>query len=177
MENLVDSVDEDHAFFLVDFDEADLDDFRVAGLNGAADVLRFDWHFAVAAVDQHAERDTLGAAEVEEAVHGGTDGAAGVKDVVHEDEVHAVHTEGDVRRLQHGLWRDLGEVIAIKGDVQSPDRDVNSVDPAHGTGDPLSQRYAPAADADQGQALSAATFFDDLVGQALQGAVDFGRGH
>jgi len=36
---------------------------------------------------------------------------------------------------------------------------------------------APSTDTDKSEALCASTFFDNLVGKALQGAVDFGRGH
>src|SRR5579859_5333957 len=64
-------VHQDHAFFRVNFAQANFDNFGVAGLYVAADVLRFDGHLAVAAVNQHAERNASRAAEVEEAVHGG----------------------------------------------------------------------------------------------------------
>jgi len=177
VEALLDAVDEDDALFFIDFDEADLDDFGVGGLNGSADVLCFDGHFAVAAIDEHAERDTLGAAEVEQAVHGCADGAPGVKDVINEDEVHTVHGEGDIRGLQHGLRRDLGEVVAIESDIESADGNVHSVDPTHGARDALGEGHAAAADADEGQALCTTAFLHNLVGKALQGAVDFSRGH
>jgi hypothetical protein len=174
---LIDAVDEDDALFLINFDEANLDDFAVAGLNGAADVLSFDGHFAVAAIDEHAQRDALGAAEVKQAVHGGANGAAGVKDVVDEDEVHAVHGEGDIRGLQDGLRRHFGEVVAIESDVQSANGNVHSIDSAHGARDPLGERHSAAADADKGQAFCPPTFLHNLVSKALQSAVDFGRGH
>src|SRR5258706_6548267 len=175
--SLIDSGDEDDALFFINFDEPNLDDFRVAGLDRAADVLSFDGHFPVAAVDQHAKRDTLGTAEVEQAVHGGADSAAGVEHVIDENKVHAVHGEGDVGGLQDGLRRNLGEVVTIEGDVQRADGDVDAVDSAHGTGDSLGEWHAPSTNTDKLQALCASAFFDNLVGKALEGAVDFGRGH
>ncbi len=73
--------------------------------------------------------------------------------------------------------RHLREIVAIECDVQRADRNIHAVDAAHGASNALGQRNAAAADADQRQAARAAAFFDDLVGEALQGAVDFGRGH
>ena len=174
---LVDAVDEDHALFVVNFLKADFDDFRVTGLDGAADILRFDGHFAVAAVDEHAERNALGPAEVEEAIHGGANGAPGVEDIVDEHEIHAVDGKIDVRGLQNGLWRDFGEVVTVKSDVEGADRNFYTVDTAHRARDTLSQGDAAAANADEGQIAGAATFFDDLMSEALQGAVDFRRRH
>src|SRR5579862_7782088 len=126
----------------------------------------------MAAVDQHTERDALGAAEVEEAVHGGADGAAGVQDVIDEDEVHLVDSEANVRGLQNGVSCNLREVIAVKSNVQSAYGDVDAVDAAHGLGDALGQRHAAAADTDQREMLGATAFLDDLMGEAAQGAVD-----
>src|SRR5260370_16746768 len=101
------AVDENDTLFIIDLAEAHFDDFGVAGLHGAADELRLNGHFAMAAVDEHAERDALGASEVEEAVHGGPDGAAGVTDVAAEYELHSLAAEGTVRRLQNRLTRDF----------------------------------------------------------------------
>ena len=167
------AVDENDALFIIDFAEADFDDFGVAGLNGAADELSFNGHFAMAAVDEYAERNALGAAEVEEAVHGGADGAAGVENVIDKDEVHAVDAKGNVGGLKNGLRRDFGEVVAIESDVEGADGDVDAVNAAHGLGNALGEGYATAADADQGKMLGAAAFLDNLMGQTPQGAVDF----
>ena len=92
------AVDENDALFVVNLAEAHFDDFGVAGLHGAADELGFNGHFAMAAVDEHAERNALGAAEIEKAVHGSANGAAGVKHVVDEDEVHAGRRQTECQR-------------------------------------------------------------------------------
>src|SRR5215471_12032437 len=174
---LLDAVDQYYALLVVDFSKADFNDFGVAGLHGAADILSFDGHFTVAAVDQHAEGNALGPAKVEQTVHRGAYGAASVKDIIDKDKVKAVDTKGDVGGLQHGLRGHLGQVVAVESDVERADRDLDTVNAAHGAGNALCERHAATADADQGQAAGAATFFDDLVRQALQGAVDFGSRH
>jgi hypothetical protein len=162
---------------VVDFVEPHFDNFGGARLHVAADVLCFDGHFAMAALDKNAERNAPGAAEVEKAVHGGTDGAAGVEDVVDEDEVHVVNAERDIGRLEYGVGRDFGKVVAIESDVESADGDINAVNAAHGARDALGEGYATAADADECKVFGAARFLHDFVSQALKSTVNFGRGH
>ena len=89
----------------------------------------------------------------------------------------AIHAEGNVRGLQDGLGSDFGEVVSIEGDVEGADGHFDPVDAAHGLRDALGQGYTAATDADEGEVFCAATFFDDLVSEALKGAVDFGGGH
>ncbi len=174
---LFDTVDKHDALFLVDLAEPHFDNFCVAGLHAAADVLRFDGHFAMAALDKNAERDAPGAPEVEKAVHGGADGAAGVEHVVNEDQVHIIHAEGNVGRLQHGVGRDFGKVIAIESDVEGAHGNVNAVNAAHGARDALGEGYATAADTDERKVFGAARFLHDFMGQALKSTVNFGGGH
>src|SRR5580692_1470481 len=171
------TVDENDALFIIDLPETDFDDLGITGLHGAADELSFNGHFAMAAVDQDAERDALGPPEVEEAVHGGANGAAGVKHVVDEDEIHLVDAEADVGRLQNGLGRDFREIVAIESNVEGADGNVDAIDAAHGFGDALGQRYAAAADAYRSEVFRDAAFLDNLMGQTAQSAVDLRGGH
>lgn len=171
------AIDKHHALFVVDFGEAHLDNFAVAGLYRPANVLRFDRHFSVPAVDQHAQRDALRPPQVKQAIHGGADRPAGVKDVIDQHEIHAVHGEIDVRGLQHGLWRDFGQVVAIQGDVENADGNFDPIDTAHCSRNSFGQGHAAPAYTDEGKIARAATFFDDLMGEALQSAVNFRRGH
>src|SRR5262249_40418044 len=136
---LADAINQDDALFVINLAEADLDDFGVAGLHCAAHVLRLDGHFAMAAINEYAEGDALGAPEVEQAVHRCPDGAARVEDVVNKDEVHAIHGERNIRGLQDGLRSDLRKVVAVKSDVERPDGNIHSVNAAHGAGDALGQ--------------------------------------
>src|SRR5487761_1403634 len=59
------------ALFVVDFVEADFDNFGIGGFDGAADEAGLDGQFAMAAVDEHAKADAARTAEIEEAVHCG----------------------------------------------------------------------------------------------------------
>ena len=177
VERLVDAIDEDDALFVVNFPEANFDDFGVAGLNRAADELGFDRHFAMTAIDQDAQGDAAGAAEIEEAIHGCANGTPGVEDVVDEDEVHAINSEGDVRGLQDCLRRDFGEVVAVEGDVERADRDIDAINATHGPCDAFCEGHTTAANADERKVAGAATFFDDLMRKTLKGTVNFGSGH
>ena len=49
----------------------------------------------MAAINQDAEPDAPGAAEIEEAVHGGANGAAGIQDVVDDHQIAVVYREID----------------------------------------------------------------------------------
>lgn len=171
------AVDENDTLFAVNFPETHFDNFGVAGLHGPAHELRFNGHFAVAAIDEDAERDALRAPQIEKPVHGGADGAAGVEDVVHEDEIHAVDAKGDVRGLKDGLRRDFGKIVAVEGDVQGADGNVDAVDATHGFGDALGERHAATADANQGEMLGATALLNNLMSKALKSAVDLRGGH
>ncbi len=173
----LDAIEQDNALFGVDFFQAHFDDFGIAGLDRAADVLGFNGHFAMAAVNEHAKGDALGAAEIEETVHGGAHCASGIEDVVDEDEFEAIDAKRNVGGLKDRLRRDFGEIVAVQRDIESADGDVNAVDAAHGVGDAFGERNAAAADADEREMARAAAFLDDLVSEALQGAVDLGGGH
>src|SRR5216683_2152868 len=48
-------VHKNYALLIINFAQPHFDDFAVAGLHHATRVLRFDGHFAVAAVDQHTQ--------------------------------------------------------------------------------------------------------------------------
>ena len=174
---LFDAIDEDDAFFIVDFLKTDLDDFGIAGLDGAANVLRFDGHFAVAAIDQDAERNALRTTEIKESIHGGADGASGIKNVIDEDEVHAVYAERDMGGLQNGLRGDLGQIIAIEGDVEGADGNIDAINATHGPCNALREGHAAATDSDEGEISSASAFFDNLVSKALQRAVNLRSRH
>ena len=66
------------------------------------------------------------------------------------------------------------EIVAIQRDVERADRDVGFFDASQDLGQPLRQRHAAAHDADQSEVGDAIVFFDDLVRQPDQGALDFG---
>src|SRR5690606_33798735 len=77
-----------------------------------------DRQLASAAIDQYGKLDRCRTAIIEELVHGATDGAAGVQNVVDQDEMLAIHIEGDVGGKHLMVQADTIEVIAIEADVQ-----------------------------------------------------------
>src|SRR5579863_5546078 len=118
----------------------------------------------MAAVNQHAEANALGAAEIEETVHGGANGAAGVEHVVHDYQVAIIHAEIDFVGVHDGLRADGGKIIAVERDVYRADRDLHAGEIFDGFGQAFRERNAAAADSDQREVVRAAAFFDDFVG-------------
>src|SRR6266478_559485 len=79
----VHAVNQHHALFAVNFAKPHLDNFGVARLHHAPGKLRLNRHFSVAAIDQHAERASLGSPKIEKSVHRRADGAPGIQNVIH----------------------------------------------------------------------------------------------
>src|SRR5580704_7232244 len=102
----------------------------------------------MAAVNKDAEADALGSAEVEEAVHGGTNGAAGVEHVVHDHEVAIVYAETDFVRVHDGLRAYGGEIVAVERDVYGADWDVHAGEIFDGFRQAFGEWNAAAPDTD-----------------------------
>src|SRR4029453_103616 len=98
--------------------------------------------------------------------------AAGEEDVVDEDHRLGLDRERDVRaaddrRAAHA------EVVAVKGDVERPDRERRAVDLGDLLGQPMRPAPAPGrAPPDEGQVLGAAVPLENLVGDAGEGSVE-----
>ena len=165
------------ALFVVDFVEADFDNFGIGGFDGAADEAGLDGQFAMAAVDEHAKADAARTAEIEEAVHCGAYGAAGIENVVDKQQISIINGERNFARLDNGLRGDGGKIVAIESDVESADRDFRFGGGANGFRKALGERDAAAANADEREILCAAGFFDDFMRQTFEGAANFVRGH
>ena len=73
------------------------------GLHHAPDEAGLDGQLAMAAVDQHQQLHARRAAVIEQRVERRADGAAGVEHVVHQDDVLALHREGDLGGADHRL--------------------------------------------------------------------------
>ncbi len=116
-------------------------------------------------------------AVVKQRVQRGTNGAAGVQHVVHQDDVFAGDREIDFGGAVHGLFGNSREIVAIKIDVEEADRDGEILKILDFFGEPEREGNAAAADSDKGQALQILGFFQDLVGQPHQRAVDLGGAH
>src|SRR5206468_8173665 len=81
-----------------------------------ADDVRLDRQLATAAVDQHAQGDPLGPAEVRELVERGPHGAAGIQHIVYDYDVLAGQVAWNPGLADHGLRADGLEVVAVQRD-------------------------------------------------------------
>ena len=70
-----------------------------------------------------------------------------------------------------------GQVVAVELDVEHAGIDRALLDAGDQLAQPLGQRNAAALDADQRQVFAAVALFNNLVGQAHQGALDLRGGH
>src|SRR5579862_2952298 len=159
--------DEHYALFVINLVQPDLDDLAIAGLHGSPHETRFDRKLAMASIDQHRHAHAAGPAEIEETVHGCAGRPSGIENIVHQEDVLIVNAKRYFARMHYGLRRYLGEIVAIKRDIQCSHRDFHVLDAKHGPRDSLRQRHAPAANSDKRQIGRAAAFLHDFVGQAL----------
>ena len=107
-----------------------------------ADVVGADRQLPVTAVDQHRELHRAGPADVVERVQRGPHGAAGEEHVVDQDHPAAV----DAAAGQLGLAERAGgvqpQVVAVEGDVERADRDVDAFECVDAGGEPGGERDA-----------------------------------
>ena len=102
----------------------------------------------MAAVDEHGEHHRLWTPEVDESVHRRADRAAGVEHVVDQNDDLVIDRLGKLRRFDHRLRRDGGQIIAIQRDVQDAEGNRMSLHRLDLFGDALAYGDAATADAD-----------------------------
>src|SRR5487761_911053 len=175
--DLVDTVHNHDALFVVNFVQANFDNFGVGGFDGATDETGFDGQLTMAAVDEHAKTDAAGATEIEKAVHGGAHGASGIENVIDEEQVSIVDRKRNFARLDNGLRRDGGKIVAVESNVERAHRNFRLGRRADGFREALSERDTATANSDERQILCASRFFDDFMRQTFEGAANFVRGH
>ena len=169
--------DEQDAVDLVDLDQLDLDALAPRGRQVLADVVGADRQLAVAAVGDDGELDAVGAAVVEERLDRGADRAAGVEDVVDEDAGAALEREVELRRADERLRveRRLAaahlDVVAVEGDVDGAEVDLDAAELLDQPAQPLRERDAARVDADERDRVEVGVRLDDLVGDAVKGAL------
>src|SRR3984957_16791480 len=170
---LVAAFNQDHFFVVVDLPQLDLDDFTVCGLHMAADKAGLDGQFAMAAVDQHQQLYAPGAAMVKERVQRRANGPAGVENVVHQNDVATGNVKADGAG-NHNRPNIAGrKVVAVEVDIENPGIDGGLLDAANQVTQTLRQGNSATLDTHQPQVLTAVVFFDDLVRQPNQRALDF----
>ena len=125
----------------------------------------------MAAVDEHGELDLGRAAVIGKGVERGADGTAGEKHVVHEDDVRAVHGEGNVAFLDGGVFAEVLEVVAIERNIEHAEREFPAILLGKQRQNPLRHFIAAAADADERDGM-AAVFLADRPGEAFHAGGD-----
>ena len=174
---LVDFLDQQDLLVVVDFAEFDFDDFPTACRHVFADVGSFDREFAMTAVDQYRQLHASGTPVVKERVQGRSNGSPGVEHVVTKYDVPSVDIEAEIAGVHYGPRTMGAQVVAVELNVQDPSFNWALDDAAHENCQSLGQWYTAAFDADQGERFTGIGFFDDLVGQPDQGAINLGCRH
>src|SRR5581483_528894 len=175
---LLGSGDEQNLVDLVHLDELHLDALAAGRRQVLADVVGTDRKLSVAAVTDDGELDTRGPAVVEERLDCGADRAARVEDVVDEHAGLALERKVDPRRAHERLWvqRRLAaahlDVVAVEGDVDGAERDRRPGELLDQPPQPLGDEDTARVDADQRDVVEALVALDDLVGDAVEGALE-----
>src|SRR5207249_4464592 len=145
-----------HAVVTVVLAEPDGHALAPGGREVLADVVGANRQLAVAAVDQDRELDRPRPPEVDDGVEGSADGTAREEDVVHQDDGLVLDRE-----------RDVGPA-----DDRRPHGQRGAVDLGDLGGEPLRERDATGAQADEREVGGAAVLLEDLVGNAGEGPVE-----
>jgi hypothetical protein len=123
----------------------------------------------MAAVGEHGQLHALGPAVAEERVDGRADRAAGVEDVVDEHDRHPLEREVE-RGRAHERLRVPGrlaaahvDVVAVKGDVELAEGDLDAAQLLDPPTQPLRERHAARVDADERDLAEVGIALDDLV--------------
>lgn len=158
----------------IGFLEADVDALVACGREVATHVVRADGEFAVAAVHENGELNAVGSAEGSDGVHGGADAAAGVEDVVGEDDGTAGKIGGEAGGYNRSPARAAMEIVAVHGNIHGTGFDGAAGELGDGGTEAAGDRCATGGDADQGDTGEVRMSFNDLVGNAAEGARDGG---
>src|SRR5579862_137043 len=171
---LVSAGDQENPVELVDLEKLDLYALAARRRKVLADVVGPDRKLAVAAVGEHRQLDAFGPAVLEQRVDRGADRPSGVEDVVDEDhgapfelEVESRVTDDRLRPPRSAIGADM-DVVAVKGDVELAQRELDPGalldEPAQALGD----RHAARVDTDERDVVEILVPFDDLVRDAAQ---------
>ena len=126
----------------------------------------------MAAVDQYGQLDRLRAAGMEHRFDRCADCPPGVDDVIHQDHSLSGQVAGDFRPAGLRQGTQFCQVVTIKGDIDTADRNFFSLKPEHVVPQHGGQRDAAAVDAEQDQISGSVVLFDDLMGDPGHAAAD-----
>jgi hypothetical protein len=136
-----------------------------------------DRQLAVAPVDEDREANGARPPELAQRVEGGPYGPARVQHVVDEDDRLALDLEGQVGALDDRRFTEPGEVVAVEGDIERPDRQPFALVLGDRIRQSVGQRHAAALDADEHELGRPGVLLDDLVRDPHDRPADVVRGH
>ena len=125
--------------------------------------VRADRKLAMTTVDEDREAYRARAPVIHESVHCRADGATGEEHVVDEHDDTVVDGEGDLRLAHHRCVTDARQVVAIQGDIDRAEREIDAFVQTDGVADAGGERVAARADADDGEEREITVPLDDLV--------------
>lgn len=168
----LDFLDEQDAFFLIDFGELYFDDFVVRCLHRLPNIIGFDGKLPMAPVNQNAELNRLGSSIIKQCIHGRTNRASGVQHVVHEHDRQVHNRKMNFGPLNYRLGRNSGEVVAVKIDIQIPYRHLYFFEFKDRFRQPVGQRNTAPTDTDKSQVFGSVIAFNNLMRQPIQSPLD-----
>ena len=132
----------------------------------------------MAAVGDDGELDARGPAVVEQRLDRGADRPPRVEDVVDEDagaaldrEVEAGLADERLRVQRRPAAADV-DVVAVEGDVERPEVDLDAAELLDQAAEAVRQRDASRVDADERDRVEVGVRLDDLVSDPVKGALE-----
>lgn len=131
----------------------------------------------MAAVDQNGKLHLFRSSEIHQLVECGADRSSGIEHVIYQDNSLAFDVLIKLGAVYNRAGADGRKIVAIESDVKNPVKRPRALERFDLVHEPLSQRNAAAADADQIKVGSAVVGFDYLGRDPGQGALHPVRVH
>src|SRR5262245_22763835 len=109
----LDFLDEQDAFFLVDFGELHFDDLVVRRLHRLSNIVGLDWKLTMSAVNQNTELNEPRSPVVQQRIHRRANRPSRVQHVVHKHDGQIHYWKVNLGTLNHRLGRNRGKIVAI----------------------------------------------------------------
>src|SRR4030095_3717414 len=170
-------LDEQDAFFLIDFGELHFDDLVVRCLHRLSNIIGFDGKLPMAPVNQNAELNELGSSIVKQGIHGRANCTSCVQHVVHEHDREIRDRKVNLRALNHRLSRDRGEVVAVEIDIQISNPYLFLFEFEDHLRQAISERNTAPSNTDKGKVFGSVVALNNLVRQATQSSLHLRGGH
>jgi dihydroorotate dehydrogenase electron transfer subunit len=167
------SFEKDHAFFLVFLVQPDFNGFIFCSLNVFPHIVRLDWKLAMSAVDQNRQLDSLGTTQINNAVQGSPNRSACIKYIIYQNHTDVVDVEINQGFTKHRPVTDCRKIIPIQSNIQNAYWNGTLQYRFQPGTQTLSQRHAPAPDADNGELVFGPQLLNNFGRNPCQHKVHF----